>query len=81
MDHRPPQRHGIEPATTTTATGHCAELFTDPLQSLTGLIEEFRRERPGADPRRVGLDDAEHVIEVAGPDPGAGAGVPGSRVR
>ena len=77
MDHLPPQRDRIEPSATATATGHCAEFFADPLQRLTGLIEEFRLERPGADPRRIGLDYAEHIIKVARPDPGAGAGVDG----
>ena len=49
MDHRPPQRDGIKPSATTTATGHGSELFADPLQILAGLIEELGWERPGAD--------------------------------
>ena len=55
--------------------------MADAREVFAHLVQELRRERTRADPRRVGLDDAEHVVDGTRPDPGARAGAAGSGVR
>ena len=81
MHDRAPQRHGVEPAAAPAPAGHRAELVADPRQVLAVFIEQLGRKRSRADPRGVGLHDAEHVIEHARSDAGAGGGAAGGGVR
>ena len=81
IDDRAPQGHRIEPPAATPPAGDRAELVTDARQVLAVLVEELGRERTRADARRIGLDDAEHVVEGARTQPGAGAREAGGRVR
>ena len=45
------------------------------------IIEQLRRKRPCADARCIRLDDAQNVVEMAGPDAGSRARGRGHRVR
>ena len=46
---------------------------SDRIAFVYGIVQ-LGRERPGADPRAVGLGDPDHVRDVAGADPRASAG-------
>jgi hypothetical protein len=53
-------QHRVEPAAAALAAGDGAELAAALAEPLADLVVELGRERAGADPGRVGLDDAEH---------------------
>src|SRR5436305_7973939 len=71
----------IEPAAATWPPGHRAEFAPSLAKAASNLVVLFGGERPLAHPRRVGLADAEHIIDRAGPHPAAGRGLPRHRVR
>ena len=58
-------QHGVEPAAAPLAPRDGAELVPALAEPLADLVVELGRERPGADARRVGLGDAEHVADGA----------------
>ena len=78
--HRVAQRHRVEPAAAALPSGGGAELVALLQQVAAGLVVELGREGPGADARRVGLDDAEHVVDLERADAAAGAGAAGDGV-
>ena len=81
---RPPglaDQHRVEPAAAALAPGHRAELAAALAEPLADLVLELGRERAGADPGRIGLDDAEHEAGGRGAEPGAAGGGAGDGVR
>lgn len=54
-------QRGIEPATTTLATGNSAELMTFFAEELADFVMQFGRERAFADAGGVSLGDAENI--------------------
>ena len=58
------QRDQVEPAAAAVAAGRRAELAAQLAQVRAELVVELGRERPGADPRRVGLGDAPDLVDV-----------------
>ena len=64
-------QHCVEPAATARPSGVGAEFVAPFTQQLADLVGQLGRERPGADPRRVGLGDAKHVRQRARPDAAA----------
>src|SRR5205085_6735494 len=74
-------QHGVEPAAAALAPRDGAELAPALADALAGAVAELGRERSLADPRRIGLGDAEHVADGARSEPGAGRGLPCDRVR
>ena len=83
-DDRALQRRRVQPAAAPRAPGHGAALLPDGGQVMAdaaGLVDrQLGRERPAADTRRVGLGDAQHVVQQVGPDARAGGGVAGHAV-
>src|SRR6185312_14535458 len=73
MDDGAPQGHGIEPAAAAPTAGDGTELVTYAREVLAVTIEQLRREGTRADPRRVRLDDTEHMVEDPRSETGAGA--------
>src|SRR5204862_3954648 len=63
------------------AARHRAELAAALAEQPPGLVLLLGREWPLAHPRRVGLADAEHVIDRAGAKAGAGRRLSGDGVR
>lgn len=45
------------------------------------MIEQFGRERPCPNARRIGFDDAEHVVQISRADAGTRARGGGDRIR
>ena len=45
------------------------------------VVEQLGRKRPRPDPGRVGLHDADDLVDLERADPAAGAGAAGDRVR
>ena len=81
-----PQRDRVEPAAAPPPAGHRTELVADARQILAGLVEQFRRKRTRADAGGIGFDDAEHLVQPARTQAGAGGGAArgggrGSHVR
>src|SRR6185295_18915442 len=74
-------QHGIEPAAAPGAACHGAELAAALADTAPNFVLLLGRERPLAYPRRIGLADAEHIIDRAGPQAAAGRCLPGHRVR
>src|ERR1700722_1930778 len=74
MQDRATQCHRIEPAAAPPTARDRAELMPNAREMLAVIVEQLGWKRPGTDPRGVGLDDAEHVIERTGPEAGAGGG-------
>ena len=72
---------GVEPAAAARAPRDRAELRPALAEQLADLVVELGRERPLAHARRVGLGDAEHVVEGAGADARAGRRLRRHRVR
>src|SRR3546814_7802480 len=70
--HRLPYQDGIEPAAAARPARHHAELAAALAEKPADVVELLARERPGADPRGIGLGDAEHVTDRARPDAGPG---------
>ena len=62
------QHHAVEPAGPAATTGDGAVLPADVDEAFPVVVEQFGRERPGADPRGVGLGDPDDAIDVARPD-------------
>jgi len=58
-------QHRVEPAAAPLAPGDCAEFRAGLADPFADFIVQFRREGPIADPRRVGLGNAEHEADVA----------------
>ena len=78
-------QHRVEPAAAPLAAGDGAEFVAALAQSLPGgplwsIWVELGRERAAADPRGIGLDDAQHEPGRAGPHAAAAAGGPGDGV-
>ena len=67
--HRLAQHDGVEPAAAAAAAGVGPELVPPLDQELADVVLLLGRERPGADPGHVGLGDADHAVDVAGPEP------------
>ncbi len=78
---RLPHQHGVEPAAAARPAGDDAELLALGAERLADLVELLGRERPGADPRRVGLADAEHVADRVRAEARAGRRLRRHRVR
>ena len=74
------QHDGVEPARPAAAARVGAVLVAAVDERVADLVEQLGGERPGPDPGDVGLGDADHPVDVAGPDPGARAGAAGHRV-
>ena len=81
VQHGATQRDGVEPAAAPRPTRDRAKLVPDAREMLAHLVEELGRERTRADPRRVGLHDAEHGVDVARTEAGADGRLPRDRVR
>ena len=75
-----PHQHGVEPAAAPLAAGVDAEFLAAPADLLADLVVQFGRERPLADPGRIGLADAEHIADRARAHAGAGRGLRRHRV-
>ena len=73
--------HRVEPAAAALAPGDDAELLALCAQRLADLVCELGRERAAADARRIGLGDAEHVADRAGPIPEPDAAWPAIVLR
>ncbi|RMN95057.1 hypothetical protein ALQ50_05526 [Pseudomonas coronafaciens pv. coronafaciens] len=58
------QDDGIEPATTTCATGGGAELVATLGQKRTNVVEQLGRKRPRTHTRGVSLGDTQNVIQI-----------------
>ena len=75
------QRHGVEPADPARPAGDRPELVAALGDPGADLVVQLGRIRPGPDPRRVRLHDADDLVDLERPDPAAGAGAAGDRVR
>ena len=62
------QGRGVEPAAAALAPGRGAELVALLEQVRADLVVQLRRERPRADPRGVGLQDADDLVDLERPD-------------
>src|SRR6185437_11893999 len=58
-------QHRVEPAAAPLAPGVDAEFPAAAADLLADLVGQFGRERALADPRRIGLADAEHIADRA----------------
>src|SRR3546814_4453257 len=67
-------QRGIDPAAAALTSGHHAEFTALLAEPLADAVDQLGGERPLADARGIGLDDAENVTERAGPEAGAGSG-------
>ena len=65
-------QHRVEPAAAPLAPGIDAEFLAAAADLLADLVVQFGRERPLADPGRIGLADPEHIADRARPHAGAG---------
>mmetsp|Transcript_23197 Transcript_23197/g.54782 ORF Transcript_23197/g.54782 Transcript_23197/m.54782 type:complete len:566 (+) Transcript_23197:2995-4692(+) len=78
------QRSRVQPAAAARTTGDRAPLLPDGGQVVADgaghLPVELGREGAGADARRVGLGDAEHVVQHLRPHAGARGGIAGNTV-
>ena len=74
------QRHGVEPADAAAPAGRRPELVAPRGDPLADRVVQLRRVRPGADARRVGLHDPDHLGDLERADAAARAGAPGDRV-
>ena len=74
--HGVAQHDGVEPAGPATTAGVGAELAADGDDVFADFVEQFGGERSGADAGDVRLRDAEHPVDVAGADAGAGHAPP-----
>jgi len=74
------ERDQIEPAAAATAAGDGSVLLPLVSNLLSDGVIEFGDKRSAADPRSVGLADAEHVLDGAGADSGSEASATGDRV-
>ena len=75
------QRGDVEPAAAARAAGDRAELVAALGEPGADVVGELGGERTGAHARRVGLDDAEHVVEHLRADAAARRGRAGEAVR
>src|SRR6185437_9710214 len=66
------QCNQVDPAAATRAAGAGTELVAFLAQQFAHLVVELGRERSAADARRIGLADAEHVVDVLRTHAGAG---------
>ncbi len=71
---------GVEPAAATLATGGCADFLALREQRFADGVEQFGREGTAADACRIGLRDAQHVVEIQRAKTGAGSGAAGGGV-
>src|SRR5581483_8833380 len=71
---------GVEPAAAARAAGDGAVFVALVADGLADVVVQLGRERAGADAGGVGLDDAQHVVELARADAGAGGGAAGGGV-
>ena len=71
---------GVDPAAAARAPGGRAELGAGLAQELAVGVEQLGRERPLADPGRVGLEDRDDAVDPGRRDAGAGAGTARGRV-
>ena len=78
---RIPQDHGVEPATPPLPAGGRPELVAALPHPVAVRPEVLGRERSRADPGDVRLRDADHTLDLRGPDTGRRQGVAGHRVR
>ena len=76
-----PKRNGVEPADPSRAAGDRPEFVAARGDPGTDLVVELGRIRSGADPGRVGLDDADDLVDLERTDPAPGARAAGHRVR
>ncbi len=74
-------QRGVEPAAAPRPAGDGAELVAALAEPAADLVVELGRERAAADPRGVGLGDAEHIADGADRQAGAGGGLAGGGVR
>jgi hypothetical protein len=70
--HRTLERHDVHPAAAARTTGGGAVFLAAVADALADLVVQFGRERAAADARRVGLGDAEHVVDRVRAHAGAG---------
>ena len=70
----------VEPAAAAVPAGGDAALAADLAQGLAELVEQLGRERAGADAGRVGLEDADHPVDLRRADAGARARAARGRV-
>ncbi len=78
--------HQVDPAAAARAPGAGTEFVAALAQHFAHLVIELGGERTTANARRIGLADAEHIVDVAGADAGSGQraadrGVRGSHIR
>src|ERR1700680_3341757 len=76
-----PHKYRVEPPATPPPPCDRPELISAIPDQLTDLIVLLGRERAVADPRRVGLANAEHVTDRVGPQPRADRSLCRNRVR
>ena len=69
-------QHRIKPAAAALAACHRAKLAAALANPFAHIIGLFRRERPRAHARRVGLADAKHIVTADGPMPEPAAACP-----
>ena len=74
------ERDQVQPAAATAASGRSSVLMAAIGHELAGFVEELGRERAGAHPRGVGLDNPPDLVDVGRPDAGADAGSARNRV-
>ena len=73
------QRRGVEPAAAPRAAGDRAELVAALRKPRADVVGELGGEGPGADARRIGLDDAQHVVELLRADAAPAAAAPATQ--
>ncbi len=83
---RLPRQHGVEPAAAPAPAGVGAEFAPAIADRVADLVVEFGRKRAAADAGRIGLGDAQHIADRAGPEPRAARrrrrdGVRGGHIR
>ena len=78
--HRVAQRHGVEPADPARPPGHRPELVAALGDPGADLVVQLGRIRPGPDPRRVRLHDADDLVDLERADAATGARAAGDRI-
>src|SRR6201999_1043200 len=62
-------QHRVEPAATPRSSCDHAEFLAPLAKHFANVVELFGRKRTGADARRIGLADAEHIADRARAQP------------
>ena len=74
-------QHGVEPAAASRPAGHDAEFLAALAQHAADLVLLLGGKRSLADARRIGLANAEHISDRAGPEPRSGRRLRRHRIR